>query len=1505
MKEYIYGEKSDKPKEPRTPIEDPNTLQSRAIAKFVDLISEGEIEGLVNGEESVYFNNIPIRDGENSYNYQGASYEFKPGAPDGISLRDYPTSESEISVDIHIVKSVGSIVRAITDTDVDDLRLTFTIPSLFSVNSANGDILKTTVEWHVDIRTQGGAYIRAASVSKYGKCISAYQTDIRIDQLSRYYGAGPWDVKVTRITDDSDSNSLQNDLYWSGYTKIINRVLIYPDTCLIGVTINSQQFGSRVPSRSYEVYGMRCQIPSNYNPVDRSYGVTWDGTFQRAYTDNPAWILYDLANNDRYGLGLEAEHIDKWGLYTIAQYCDGLVDDSFGSLEPRFTFNGVLQSRTDVIHAINMICSNFRGMPYWAGGQLRVSQDSPKDSSKLVTAANVIEGMFTYSYSSIDNRYTICNVSWNDPDNFYKLTVEAVDDKDGLERYGYRPSDVTAIGCTSRGQAYRFGRWFLYTSLNETETITYRAAWDHADVMPGEVITVMDNHEAATVAGGRLVSTTANTATLDRGVLLEIGQTYDMTFVDPEGTLVERAITTAPDDAEHITVDLGSSWPGAVEPQVDSVWIMSASNLEPVDYRVVTNTEVEPNIFEITAVIYDPNKYAAVEDGKLFAPAPITKVPDANTQLAPPTNIQIEEYTYEDTGGTSERADRKTGVLLSWTHTRDTRFQNYEVQWKSSTGSFADNELVETTDNQFDIKPLEANEYTFRVRATGMTRESVWLTLSEYSVIAKPGAPPNVTGLTSIEEGVSIGTAFNGQDCEIGWDALVLATDTTSLIIYDSTSPTHSAPFDSQLTKIKDFQIEVLTNLDAHLRYDFVTENKYKYLFAYNKLDNPTGSPIRDIKFRVWARDIFDQLSSSPATIIVSNPAPSMSSQTPTVTDIFTGLKTEWDKPTDNDMLKYKILIDTSNPPTTEVGEVGGETTYWVEPNLSTTTTYYVKIVPYDEFGVGVATLVGSGEPLKLPADDVIGELVSRLVMSDSLDSTAETLAKLYDNNKIADGITYGNTDWAQYGFPTDQLLDRVSVWASKPFNCYFSTSLDGITYTFFKAEADHTLDANGRLIEATNEADAITNYWAANAGDGGNNTALFPNGLNMAYAKIHILTAFTEVYQLRFVDQVIAEWVVANELSAISANVGVLTSGLIQSGNLSATNGILIDLDNDRITMGGTTDEDIVFDGNTATITVTDSGSIEVGQLGTINVGADGEITVGERGRIVVGNDNIILDGNSNSIIIAPDGGQAGQDYAEFSAGNLDLFYWYQGQHENYRILTRMETGTCSNDTWTQIPGIWKNIPKILVSPYQLQSYVGGRYNQSQIFDCSVTDLRLQSGHTQKWEFKARALLVLSAAATGTVPVGFSCSKTCVTSTVTPPVGTTKIVVNGSITSQYYVQTWDDKDNSRARGCYHLTRLATVYLRVNGGIVASYAYAGTGINTVYSFTLSYSGPVSYFDLYTVAGGLNNNSRIYLNAYCPTAKLDVMTTTLNSYTGDIPGTSQLATGSLNWIAVGE
>jgi len=1539
----ISGAKS-KPDKPRAPREDPNTLQSRAIARFIDLIGEGEIEGLVNGEHSIYLDGIPIQeavleDALDDKNFQGAITDFQPGLPDHIQQKEYPATESVISVDIQVTQTAGPIERVITDTDTDDVLVTFTVPALLEVKPSTGDVVKTDLSWSITIKPSNSASflpVKTISLNKE-KCTSAYQLDYRITRLDDNYGPGPWIIRVTRLTADSDTANLQNELYWASYTQIINRRLIYPDSALCYVELNAQEYGSRVPSRFYEVYGKKIWLPSNYTPTQSAgkygqggtYDGVWDGELTKySFSANPAWIYFDLLTDNRYGLGLDPDYVDKISLYSIGVYCDEQITNNEGGLEPRFTFNGVIQNRQDAINVLNQLASAFRAMPYWGGGKASLSQDKPADPVKLVTAANVIDGDFMYRGSSIKDRYTVANVSWNDPDNYYKLTVETVNDNEGIRRYGYRPLDTVAFGCTSRGQAYRFGKWALYTSLYQTETLTYRASWDHADVLPGDIIEVLDPHYANKRTGGRLVSSVpfGVAMVIDDGIILEVGQTYSIAVTLPDGSIEEKAITTPSDGNEHTGITVGS--PFSDTPQNGSVWIITASNLSPRQFRVVNNQEVEPNIFEITAVFHDPDKYAYVEDGQKFDPAPISKVPDATKPITAPTNLNAEEYTYEDTESSSA-SDRKFGVILSWTHTRDTRFQEYEIQWKLSTGSYSDNETLISSSPSVDIKPVVAGIYNFRVHAVGLGLNSTWLTLSNFEVLADPDVPPDITGLQ-----VTLGTdstTFSGKDCNITWDALVLTTDTTSPIVYDGTSviPVSAAPFDSILTKIKDYQIEVLTIDDVHLRYAWTTDNFWIYTIGMNTDD--LSIPSRFLKFKVWARDIYDQLSANAATLVVSNPAPTMAGSIPTITPLFNGLKIDWSSivPADNDLLKYDVLLDTSNPPTTVVATVSVNTTYWIETGLDPDTTYRARIRPYDEFGVGTISSTDSGEPLYLPQESIEGELTDRLIMSDSLDTTSTILAEVYNTvTDTGNGVIYNSGGWIQYKFPIEQLQDRVHVWFNNAsVNCYIAISSDLTNWTYLKAEADHTLDSDGRLLEATNQADAQTNYWTADAGVGNINTALYPNRITGIFARIYFVSNSVEVNELIFVDQVIAEQITTRNLAAISADLGTIQAGILQSQNLSGTEGVYIDLNDEIIKMGGLSDPNFSWDGTSSELSVTGSVFVTGGswshpddgtQLDGSVLYSESQIVLGEGGRATFGDQNVVIDtaGDKGSIIIAPDGGPDGQNFCELTDGELVFRYWDGLQHIVYNPISRIETGIANNDTVVNIPGIFKEQPSIILFPNIMPVYNKDYVTQSQSFRLEAIDLEEYA--TDQWRFTAQSQLELSDGANSVI----------IEETVTQSSGSRNDWVSAFNSAEYTLVANTRNVNLEFRVSGETWRSFSYIIgggKDEPGTVAYYNYTAPEIfNVRFYYKLAVSG-WAYKERTNVSGGITltlstgtqveDIEKIYVRLIHVGTGSEVrysgnrgegtkQTIFVNKYTSDQTTATVLTEGKVTWIALG-
>jgi hypothetical protein len=1123
------------------PVEDPNTLRSKATARVIDLLCEGEIEGLVDGNESIYLNEVPLYTGATA-NFTGVTVWTRNGTPTQDYIPRFSKVESEIGVNVEM-KYGAPTIRNINDADIDDVRVTVQVPTLLT-QADNGDLRATSVEIKISIAPQStGVYVENTTLTISGKCTSEYQRSYLVTDLTATYGAGPWFIKLERLTADSDSAKLQNATWWLTYTTVINEKLIYPDTALVGCEIDSEQFGDTVPNRAYRIQGLKIKYPANYTPSTHHYVGVWNGTFTTGYCNNPAWVYYDLLTNTRYGAGIDESYIDKYALYTIARYCDAVdnngdfvgVDDGFGGKEVRFSFNGVIQTREEAYKVISYMASTFRSFPIFSNAYISAIQDIPTSATRVVTNSNVIDGLFTYEGSSLKTRNTVVNVAWNDLDDFGRVAIETYYDADSIVTYGYKPVDITAFGCTSRGQAKRIGKWLLDTQLNATETVRYTAGWDHIDAIPGEVIQVADNHYAATRFGGRTVSCTTTQLVIDNAITLSAGETYTLSFQTPAGTLKEVTVTNAK-PYTGVTLTFAAIDAGDVA-EAFAVWVISASNLETRQFRIVTNREVEPGKYEIVALLYDPNKYARVEEGIIFDEAPTSRLPDG--VLEPPTTVVAELYDYVE----GPNQVHKWGVLISWVHSTDPRKNYYQVQVKEPDSAYYD--IGTTATNSLDWRPtnLYTETYNFRVRTSGIIGFSAWAYSGPQAFDTTPAVVEDVTGL-QVKGG---GDEFDGQDCEIEWD--------------DATSTTFG-----------EYRIVVYTVADLLLRQESSQFPYYNYTFEKNNEDN-AGTPIRQIKFKVYVIDVYGQVSPNAAILVADNPAPDMSGTLPTVTAKIGYLQIDWANSADNDMYYYAIKGGTANPPTDVIGYVNYPVNTFNYFGLTYGTTYYVRIVPYDKFGIGTASQIPAGaSPLIIPDINVDVELEDSITMTDSDSNTAVTLAKLYDRNYASDGVTYvlaGVDKYIQYAYNIENYFDRLAIWTNNASGrIYVGYSVDGSSWSWLSGEADHTLDANSNLVTAANQAAAITNYFQLAAGF---NYAGWPNNITAKYVRLYFTGTYTTiVYEFIPSRLLISELAAIESLSAISADIGTIVAGTLQSSDYGAAAGMQIDLDAKTINLGG-----------------------------------------------------------------------------------------------------------------------------------------------------------------------------------------------------------------------------------------------------------------------------------------------------------------------------------------------
>lgn len=721
----------------RTMREDPDSLESKSIIKVIDLLGEGEIGGLVNGAKSIYLDDTPVISDSGVSNFDSVGWQQVTGTSLQRPLEGHDSVEVPYTVNVQIKKETSRTVT-ITDSNADAVRLVVSVPSLMSQDKNSGDIHGSSVTFRFDISVDEGPYSTLGEHTVTGKTRAKYQRSYLYDLPKP---GSTWSIRMVRVSDDSSSSLLSNDTYFDSYSVIIYSKLNYPNSALIGVTVDSAQFSS-VPSRSYLVDGLYIRVPSNYTPPKRQadkswddaiYDGVWDGTFKTAVSSNPAWIMFDILTNERYGLGnyVSEEDVDVSQLYKIAKYCDELVPDGFGRYEPRFRINTVIQTREEAYQVISDISSVFRGMAYWAGGIIGFTYDAPAGPTMEYSPANVVGGTFTYSGSARKDRYSVALVTWNDPDDYYRQKIEYVEDAELVQKYGIRETEVIAFGCSSRGQAHRAGLYLLYTGKYESDLITFNVGIDSAMVLPGEIIKIHDTTRAGRRMGGRLVSCTTTSATLDAKVTFEnAGAVFSVRM--PDGTFAERTLLEAA--GTYSTVTWNEALPELPVP--NAIWMVSSEELEPVLARVVSIKQENQTEYVISAVEHNPSKYDAIEQG-LKLEEPRTTIIDTSS-VTMPTNFNSFESTYVVAPGVIG-----SKILLSWTGNAI----SYVVSYRrlSTDGTALTNwEQVTALSPSYEILNVQSGIYECRVAAVALNGNTSLQASLNHIVIGKTASPGEV-----------------------------------------------------------------------------------------------------------------------------------------------------------------------------------------------------------------------------------------------------------------------------------------------------------------------------------------------------------------------------------------------------------------------------------------------------------------------------------------------------------------------------------------------------------------------------------------------------------------------------------------------------------------------------------------------------------------------------------------------------------------------------------------
>ncbi|BFT63290.1 hypothetical protein PMm318_A40490 [Pseudomonas moorei] len=686
------------------------------------MLSEGPILGVLGGPMGTYFDDVPLQNPDGSYNFSSVGLDTRDGTQ-GQAYMPITGLEAEQSVGVELKAGIA-IERAITDTSVDATRITVSVPQLSEQNTQNGDTNGSTVSFRVEGKLGTSAWLQLCSdVTITGKTMSRTQFSYNV-RLPASGGLTRF-IRVTRLSADSGSAAIQNRTFFDSYTLLWDEKFRYPNTAMIGISLDAQQFSS-IPRMSFMVKGMLVLVPTNYNAVNRQYIGSWDGNFYRTWTDNPAWIWYDMLTNTRYGLGglLDSTLIDKYALYSISQFCDALVPDGYGGWEPRFTCNMALTAQQDAWKLVNDMVSVFRAICFWAGGTLTAVQDAPRSSRYLFNNSSVVGGDFSYQSVASDQRYNVAAVTWNDPLQQYKQSVEIVERPELIAKWGrIQQSDVVAIGCTSRGQARRLGRWLLYA---ESEAVTFAVGADGAIPMPGDIIDIADANRAGARNGGRLLpGSTASTLLLDAPIGL--AGTGVVSVVMADGTYASAPVAVGA-GSTSITV----SPPLAAAPLASAPWVFSTPSLETQKYRVIGISEGEDGTYAISAVAFDPDKFNEVEYGTPDVDNPISNVnlsaPDPMGQLT------FLESLYDT--GTGLAAAR---LSVSWTP--PARAMRYQVEAMRPGGNWEYIGEISTPNIDFD----SASSGLWSIRITpksvlGMAGAASVQTYSAQALLAPPSA---------------------------------------------------------------------------------------------------------------------------------------------------------------------------------------------------------------------------------------------------------------------------------------------------------------------------------------------------------------------------------------------------------------------------------------------------------------------------------------------------------------------------------------------------------------------------------------------------------------------------------------------------------------------------------------------------------------------------------------------------------------------------------------------
>jgi hypothetical protein len=1099
--------------------EDPNSLQVNQTFRALYALGEGQIGGLVHGPKSIFINGTPLQNSDGTYNFGGKiTWDQRVGLPSQPYMTGFPAAANVFNVGTQ-VKTASPVVQTTSAANIDQMRVTIGLPNgLCEQQTSANALVGGSVQLQVDKKLSSAtAWITDRIVTIEGKTTSAYEQDVLLDRPS---GSGTWDVRLTRLTADSTLATLKNDTYWQSYEEIQNVQIEYDNTAYVGVAVSAKDLGTTsVPVVSFEVYGLYVRVPTNYDPVACTYSGVWDGSFKMAWTDNPAWQLYDLITHPRYGLGtrINDNYVDKWSFYSASVYNDGLVDDGTGTstTERRFTCNIPLQSRTNALQLCTDLASIMHAKIVWLGNRVFLIQDRPTSSTRLLVPADVINGLFSYASTTLADRFTAANITWNNPGDKYLQKIENISAgsetgtwattlTNAQNTYGYNVQEVAAFGCTRQSQARRHGRWILDSVLNLTDLLKFQMSQRGFDLQVGDVVTVSDPYYAGQQLGGLCAAgSTTTTIQLDRPIALSSGSTISIGL--PTGVETQPIVQTS----GSVTSVMVSS-PFSAAPDQYVTFIVTTA-ISPRQFKIDSIKQTAPGVIDVEALQYDPNKWGRIETG-LSIPAPVFSAFTANNPATTCTNLTFQQQAqYVD--NTVQRS-----VIVGWTPPTSGSVASYSIyyrqaldQWKPLSSQTNSVEITGLVNGELDVRVAAVN--AFGVLSPELT--------GSYTVNIGGGTTSLLNAPSGLSEANTGSTSqFVGHDLNVKW-----------------TNPAANAGLPISL---KDFEVRIINpSTSAILRTEYVaavaagSTQTYSYTLAKNNADN-NNVPLRSLNVEVRCRDANNALS-NPASASFTNPAPAAVNGF-TVTGMYKGMQITWTRPTDADYVGVLVWQGTTSTftPSQSNCVFDGDATLAVLNNLIAGATYYYKIAAYDTFGkdYGGVGLNVSGSTAG------IAQQYPGTPGGSTLPTTGMQDGDFFYNTTTKHLYVYNTSQsrWVMQGLQQGTTSQMNAVTGMLQGDQFYNTD-DKRTYTYNGTKWIASSVLTGSSLPAT-----------ANVGDLAFNTSdqLLYRWNGTSWVSTLPTTALS--------GQIQAGQIAANAVSANQIAAGTLSAGVVYAGSLSAS---------------------------------------------------------------------------------------------------------------------------------------------------------------------------------------------------------------------------------------------------------------------------------------------------------------------------------------------------------------